>query len=165
MTAPASPASGYSQGQGTHGQLRLWARLEEVNGNCHSASGTGAEATMTGDPRFLFVSPCLKKDATSCRTQQSCNKILTIKQTQPGGRCGGAPLRCSDTHSGGRGGGWWWREEASPILGKSSDGVRYCITRRHCFVNVTSSVFDLISRCSGQCENPYQVHDPALCSL
>lgn len=54
---------------------------------------------------------------------------------------------------------------ASPILGKSSDGVRYCITRRHCFVNVTSSVFDLISRCSGQCENPYQVHDPAPCSL
>lgn len=35
-------------------------------------------------PRFLFVLPCLKKDATSCRTQQSCNKIVTIKHNHAG---------------------------------------------------------------------------------
>lgn len=55
--------------------------------------------------------------------------------------------------------------EPSPIPEEAQMAACYCITRPHCFVNVSSSVFDLISCCPGQCENPYQVHDPALRSL
>lgn len=41
---------------------------------------------MTGEhaARFLFVPPCLKKDATSCWSQQSCNKVLTIQRSHAG---------------------------------------------------------------------------------
>lgn len=45
--------------------------------------------------------------------------------------------------------------EPFPIPQKTQMAACYCITRLHCFVNVTLSVFDVISCCHGQCENPY----------
>lgn len=43
---------------------------------------------------------------------------------------------------------WWDSYEVQMV-------ACYCITRPHCFVNVTSSVFDVISCCHDQCENPH----------
>lgn len=172
---PRGPAAGGEHPFGSRERCEIWQLLSSPSGYCRvrapalsPSSGLGCRKSVVIAIRLAGREPDQQWLANT-RPVSSLSRRVWRKMLPPVGhkRRNKVPQSNAATWALWRYAAPTWRhtQGASPIPGKSSDGVRYCITRRHCFVNVTSSVFDLISRCSDQCENPYQVHDPAPCSL